>query len=321
MKLAELKRIMPEPLAASDPAEEAVYRVAESLLLTARQYQPGIIADLDPEYVHQYRVNIRKCRSLVQMFKKTLVVQSYQTLKTELKILGKRTNELRDLDVFLLEEARLRELLPESQQAGLGQLFQRVRQRREVTLDKLVVELGRADNQQLNRLLTHLQQAPSRPGKQARQPIGRLVGKKLQKQYRKICQAADVIDAATADEALHTLRIEGKKLRYLLELFGDLFDRQALKPLVRQLKGLQDSLGRFNDCAVQSRFLADLSQQERLTGEELASLAGLTAALYNRQLQERRQTMLKLADFADDSVARQVRRLVADLESNQQHSC
>src|SRR4029079_10709591 len=73
-------------------------------------------------------------------------------------------------------------------------------------------------------------------------------------------------------EALHDLRKQGKELRYLLESFGSLFPAATVKPLVRTLKDLQDTLGRFQDREVQADYVREL-------GDEVRDEAGGTDAL------------------------------------------
>ena len=73
------------------------------------------------------------------------------------------------------------------------------------------------------------------------------------------------IDDDSPAEALHDLRKRGKELRYLLELFGGLFEPKVVKPMVKALKELQDVLGRFQDGAVESDMLRDL--RDELAGE------------------------------------------------------
>ncbi len=57
---------------------------------------------------------------------------------------------------------------------------------------------------------------------------------------------------------LHVLRIECKKLRYLMEFFASLFPRKKINALIGQLKNLQDNLGDFNDLCVQQEYLLNV---------------------------------------------------------------
>lgn len=293
-------------------AETVVCKMAQSMLLSARQYEAGLVADIDTEFVHQYRVNIRKCRSMVRLFKKALSPQRYQLLKAELKVLGSRTNDLRDLDVFLLDADYYREMLPEYLQLGLKQIFNRVKRRRASAMKKVIAEL-QSDSYQVGiaQLLQTLQAEPERIGKHAQLPIKPLVAKKVLAQYRQIGSDGGEIDAETEDDVIHELRIECKKLRYLLELFSELFDKKKIKVLVRHLKGLQDNLGRFNDYSVQREFIAGFSRGERVSPEQLASINGLAAVLFNKQLLERSLLAENIAGFTVEKVRGKFEKLFA----------
>jgi CHAD domain-containing protein len=73
-------------------------------------------------------------------------------------------------------------------------------------------------------------------------------------------------------ESLHELRKRGKELRYLLEIFGGLYPRKVVKPMIAALKDLQDVLGRYQDRSVQAEALRGM-------GEELAAAPGGADAL------------------------------------------
>ena len=75
------------------------------------------------------------------------------------------------------------------------------------------------------------------------------------------------------DEDLHNLRIDCKKLRYLLEFFTSLFPKTQMKLLIKQLKQLQDNLGDFNDLSVQQARLLEVA------GELPADAPGTAKAL------------------------------------------
>lgn len=299
-------------LGPAEPAEAAVCRMAKRLLLTARRFEQGLIDDIDTEFVHQYRINIRKSRSLISLFKKTLSAERYRTLKQDLKRLASRTNVLRDLDVFLLDEAAYREMLPENLQAGLTPIFSRIKRRRTLAWKKSVAALQSADyRNEVGRLFELLDAEPDCSSKLSQLPIRQLVGKKVLAQYRQICNAGGMIDAQTADEAVHELRIECKKLRYLLELFSELFARKKIRRLLRHLKGLQGNLGRFNDYSVQQEFLHNIGRSRTISAEQLASINGLIAVLYNKQLHERCQVEETIAKFCAPDVAEGFRQLFA----------
>jgi len=282
-----------------EPAEDAILRMVRTLLGVARAQEEGIIADVDTEFVHQYRVNIRKARSLVSLFKKVFTPERYRYLNGELKTLGKRTNDLRDLDVFMLDDGGYRDLLPDNLLPGLKQMRERLRRKRRKAFRRVCQDLqDEAYGKGAEDLQRALSQDPDFANDRSRQPIKDLVAKKIRSQYGSIVRDGALIDDQTPGEAVHELRIECKKLRYLLELFIELFRSADIKQLIKQLKLLQDNLGRFNDYAVQREFLGSMAAHGRISSEQLATIHGLQAVLYDRQQQERSQVVENIARFS-----------------------
>jgi hypothetical protein len=57
------------------------------------------------------------------------------------------------------------------------------------------------------------------------------------------------------------LRKRCKELRYLLEIFASLFDPLAHQRVIKDLKGLQDCLGEFQDRQVQQHEIREFATQ------------------------------------------------------------
>ena len=90
----------------------------------------------------------------------------------------------------------------------------------------------------------------------------------------------------TPAEALHALRLQCKKLRYLLDLFAGLYDPDAIAGLLRYLKKLQDNLGDFNDCEVQQDTLQSFATEMAKAGatpvETFLAMGRLEDPLHHR---------------------------------------
>jgi CHAD domain-containing protein len=127
------------------------------------------------------------------------------------------------------------------------------------------------------------------------------------------------LGADTPDEAVHQVRIQCKKLRYLIEFFGELLPSDETDHIEKQLRRLQTSLGLFNDYSVQQRTLLDYWEQKRKTGgnhEGLAlSLGGLIALLNEGQQTERKRFHDTLDDFCAPQVARAVKAAYLDSDA------
>ena len=132
------------------------------------------------------------------------------------------------------------------------------------------------------------------------------------KRYRKIGRLAADITADTPDAEIHELRIECKKLRYLMEFFGPVFPQDDFRDILKPLKKLQDSLGLFNDMAVQQARLLSFSDtlgEEPRKFEIVQSLGALVVVLHQKQVAERERIVAAFADFHDDRTRRTFRQL------------
>jgi CHAD domain-containing protein len=114
-------------------------------------------------------------------------------------------------------------------------------------------------------------------------------------------------------QALHRLRIDAKKLRYLLEFFASLYPEKTIGRLVKELKQLQDILGGFNDTEVQQSWLAkircEVDQHDNLRAVLVPALDRLAAAIEHRQEEYRQALGGSLGSFSSDD-SRQLYRTV-----------
>ena len=185
------------------------------------------------------------------------------------------TGPTRDLDVQLLDWDHLVSGIPAERHAALAPVRALLVRHRAAAFRALRRELrGPAYRQAWDGyrsfLAGDLGAARERPD--AKRPIVDVAGRRIRKVYRRMLTMGADIDAASPATDLHELRKRGKELRYLLELFGGLWPRAVVKPMVRSLKELQDVLGVHQDREVQATYLRGLAG-------ELASSSGGPAAL------------------------------------------
>lgn len=97
----------------------------------------------------------------------------------------------------------------------------------------------------------------------------------------------------TPAETLHRIRIDCKKLRYLMEFFRSLYEEDASRSLIGELKRLQDNLGEFNDLEVQQgtlrRFAHEMQDDGVAPADCLLAMGRLLGLLDERQARERRR--------------------------------
>lgn len=291
-------------ISGNETAFEAANKIIASGLPTLRASEPGIIADHDTEFLHDYRVQIRKIRSVLSLFKGVYEDAQTAELKARFSALASPTGRLRDLDVYLLTRQQYSRLLPDSLQPGLDALFKIFGRQRAEEQEVLARHLRSAAYKReitaLEKLFKRAQNL--KPGIYADQSAHVYASERIWQHYRKVRKAAESIGPDTPDAEIHELRIRCKKLRYLMEFFAPVFPKPALSKLLKALKRLQENLGLFNDYSVQQEKLqALLAAPEKGRGQsslEIAqSLGALIAVLHRMQLEEREKILSRLVQF------------------------
>lgn len=286
-------------------AEKVVRSMAYSMLLEAQSYEQGIIDDIDTEFLHDYRIALRKARSLVALTKPAFNQEEHATIKKLMADMARPTNEQRDLDVFILDESNYRKLLPESFKPGLDLLFDKFKQERSNAFTKVVNQLRSNAYKNIRNELEQILSAPANlETKASKTPIVKVAKKQILRRYQKIRCIGLLINESTPDEEVHELRIECKKLRYLMAFFAELFPAEQLSQLRKPLTNLQNILGKFNDYSVQKEFLqAHTNQRQAKT--LLVAVSGLVAVLHQKQLEQRDRVCTAFSEFGDETTAQQ----------------
>ncbi len=254
------------------PAVEATKLIYQHLLQIIRINETGIIKDYDTEFVHDYRVAIRRTRSALGQLERARKEEVLQKAKSNFSDLGRSTNKLRDIDVYLLREKQYKQMLPKDMRPHLNPFFENMRIQRKNEYRSLVKTLRSAKYKQMMHnweefLKTNYVQEKLLGKKSlAVTDLARLV---ICKRNRKVLEFGKKILNTSSDDLLHKLRIEGKKLRYLLEFFSSLFPENNMKFLISKLKQLQDNLGDFNDLVIQQSRLKEAAGQMILEGKNL----------------------------------------------------
>ncbi|MGB3221516.1 MAG: CHAD domain-containing protein [Desulforhopalus sp.] len=286
------------------PVKESAQTIINAFLKISRRNEKGIIADCDTEFLHDYRVSLRKVRSVLSLFKGVYAPEDTDRLKQDFASLMQKTNSLRDLDVYLLNKKKYFELVPEDTHEGLEILFNYFAEERKKE-QKRVSQIIKSKTylKEIGRLQKLFAEGASLvAGPKGEEKSLAFACKSILKRYDKVCKIARSIDDETEDETVHQLRINCKKLRYLIEFFAPIFPEDEIKSLIKSLKVLQDNLGNFNDYSVQQEFLRQVLNEKMggFGGAELKvaeSVGALTAMLNRLQQKERRQVMKNFALF------------------------
>ena len=295
-------------------ARTVLLEIFSSLLSIARWNEEGIIKDIDTEFLHDYRVSLRKLRSVTGQMKGVFPEHLAEAWKKQIGDLCRRTNALRDFDVYLLSRRRLENMLPEEIRSGLDSFFEELKAERQLEAAR-VAEFFRSDTYKNH--IASLQDAwgsahsmDATPN--STRPILAVAGERILKRFRRIRKISKSITAETPDPVIHSIRIDCKKMRYLLECFGHLFPAETVDPLARQLAKLQNRLGRYNDTSLQQDYLLHHAGRHLESGDtRLAlSLGGLIGSLHHEHAALREKLCSSLDQFSRGANARRASSLL-----------
>ena len=286
------------------PAGEAARQIHRALLETMLANEDGVRQDVDTEFLHDFRVSVRRTRSCLGQIKGVFPPEPVEKFRKEFAWIGTLTGPTRDMDVYLLKMDDYRSTLPEAVQRDLRPLEEFLRRHQEIEHNKLTAGL---DSSRYPDLIRHwreflgapLPDDPALPG--AKRPVREVASERIARCFRRVLKKGRAIKDDSPPARLHRLRIECKKLRYLLEFFRSLYDPHDVEPVVKSLKRLQDNLGDFNDLQIQretlKRFAQEMVAEDCATVESLMAMGRLVERLEVRQVKERSRFTKRFAEF------------------------
>ncbi|MFM7643064.1 MAG: CHAD domain-containing protein [Cyanobium sp.] len=217
--------------------------------------QAEVLADRDPEPLHQLRVSLRRLRTALVQFAPALELPE-SVSERRIAAVARRTGLCRDLDVLGL---RLREellpRLPESEQRSLEAAMKRLTRDRQQAFDTLVEALH---SPRYLKLLERLHKWQKRP---RFTPLGQLPLIPWLADWQAPFSAGLFLhpgwmEEDPAAEALHGLRKQIKRARYCLESLEP-WCEPPLRAWVQDLRQAQDHLGDLHDLQVLNQIFVE----------------------------------------------------------------
>jgi CHAD domain-containing protein len=209
----------------------------------------------DPDALHEFRVAMRRARSIEKAYRPYLADVVTPKLRRRLKAVVDATGAARDTEVQLARLAQRRADPKPHQRPGFEWLQQRLEQRLETEYAELRETL--ADRFRLVHKPLRVRLKASRDD--PRHSFAEVTAGLLLETSGDFALHCAKILADPSKEPLHLTRISGKRLRYLLEplvaALPDAADRVA------ELKVLQDLLGEIHDLQVFGQELAEASEE------------------------------------------------------------
>jgi len=271
-------------------ADHATRSILKYLLRIIRINETEIEKDIDIEFVHDFRVAIRRTRSALGQIRHVFPSNITNRFKKNFSFIFSLSSELRDLDVYLLNEDRYKMRLPPSLCDDINFLFDYLRKKRSKALQRLIRGLK---SKKYARIINDWEDFLNKPqtasptATNAELRIIDLARKRIYKKYRDIVKTGSLIKEDIEDRMLHILRIHCKKLRYLMEFFSSLFPPKEIDTLIKQLRKLQDNLGVFNDLHVQEQYLLNITKELPVVEEQLKKTSMAIRELVNTLSKEK----------------------------------
>jgi CHAD domain-containing protein len=235
---------------------EAVCQILAELLDDLIMNAPGALMAADIEYLHKYRVAIRRMRVLVGQFKDIMPAEDAVYFSGELRWLGQMTSPLRDADTFLAAFDKYRGWLPEELQSSLQPFQEYLRKNQKDEQEKFIRAL--MDNRYslfIASARAFVAKGHADWNNQAWSIYIDRAGAKIWRIYKKMLRRGRKIDSSSPASALHELRKDGKKLRYLIGFFEKISPAHISPGLSKQMRRFQTILGDHQDFEVQAETL------------------------------------------------------------------
>lgn len=269
-----------DPLSSSREAARTIHLHS---LRAIRANLAGMREDIDIEFLHDFRVAVRRTRSALSLIRGVFPTREVETFKSVFSTLGRQTNQLRDLDVYLPKQGSYRAQVPDFLRPAIDQHFDRLREDRKRARRQLAKDFApKRIDPILERWETflHSRNLPTDDCPNALLPVQTVASKLLAKRLRRIFAEGITLTPDTPDSRFHELRIDFKKIRYLTEFFASLFPGDDLPEIVKALRRIQNVLGDLNDLAVQQEGLRTvLDKLDPATPGSIETAAAL-GALY-----------------------------------------
>jgi CHAD domain-containing protein len=218
----------------------------------------GVVEDRNTEAVHEFRVAIRRARSLLKVLPDLAGIEPSNRLRDDFTWIARVAGLQRDFDVLLAEiDRRSRRL--EFDETTRESMARRLHASRNVAHQRLLRALASARYKRLktdwSMLIDQLRNQPH--GDRA---FTDAVAKVVRCDFDALCRHARKLRQKGARRQLHELRKECKQLRYVIESFAHLWPRESLANVIEYLRNLQDDLGKYCDLQTQKALLSELSE-------------------------------------------------------------
>ena len=291
---------------ACDPELSAGMSAGRAFTLIGRACLRHLVANepatktRDAEALHQMRVALRRLRAAISLFSDIVSDNRIDAIKSELRWLAREFGPARDLDTLYIEVLKplRKQYANEPGFVSISKMFARKRLKSHRQTQEAVQS---ARFRTL--VLDTAEWVEAGPWSKSEDPVMRAArempieiyaASQLSQRRKKIRRRGAKI-GELSPEQLHRLRIQGKKARYAVEFFSNLYQgkkaAKRFKVIKSSLMQLQNCLGGINDVMTRKALCADIMAMpgRGLTAEQnrhRAFAAGLIIGDQQAQIQQ-----------------------------------
>lgn len=266
-----------QTIAPTDTMAEAGRKLLLKDFIVMLDHEAGSRTGEDIEDVHDMRVATRRMRSALRLLEPYYKSKPIRTFRAQLSKVADALGDVRDLDVLIHDLEKYSAKQEVSLTAAIA-LLDGARAEARHSLNRTL------DRRDYTRFIATFRQFLTTPGAKARtiepdslapSQVRHIVPTLIYEHLGAVRAYDSAIDGGDPT-TLHALRIEFKRLRYLVHFFADVLGATS-KDFLKDLKAIQDHLGRMQDIQVAADRLEDLLPQ--LGDEDAAALSAYLDAL------------------------------------------
>jgi len=233
------------------PIERAARLVALDLLESATKARARLDDSTDAEALHDFRVTLRRLRTWLRTLQPWLEDSTPKKASRRLRKSARLTIDSRDAEVHLVWLQDQRSALSARQRHGWAWLVERIEHEKEQSDEVAFSKGARAFDRaaaKLARRLPYYRAHVDPHAADAPRPFAIVLAELIRDQGAVLAERLEKITSFEDAKAIHSARIAGKRLRYIVEPIAEQID--GGNQLVADLGALQDALGACHDAQV-----------------------------------------------------------------------
>ena len=289
-------------------AETALRIILWRLLQDMQESSAGIDPDGSAANLHDFRVSVRRTRTVLKQVKNVLPPADVAWFLNEFAWLSSISSAARDLDVHLGCFPDFLQRLTPSEHESLADLCRFLECSR-VAQYRILEENFNSERFRdlMARWRTFLEKADGEnAAPNGSRSVVAVASNCIWASYRRVLREGRAIHRNSPPQDLHNLRKSCKKLRYLLEFFKSLYPPDEIETLIKVLKKLQNNLGAYQDIHVQMealrRFSSEMARESQVSVETLLAVGRLLEKLDREQNKEREAFARRFKKFSHSKI-------------------